>query len=185
MAEGGGIQGQLDALSPRDRKLLAGLIGAIGLVLVGAVFFTLRGQLSAKAELVTQKKQALELIQAYHTRHLAASARIEAAEATLREYRGQPASAFLERAASTVGVRDKFSVSRQSEEKEGTLQTTRYRVELQRVPIDLSLNYLYDIEVSDYPLEVESAAWRITARSDGKEASLTLEVLAYSLEEAG
>ncbi len=183
MAEGRGLTGQLDALSPRDRRLLASLILAVGLALVVVVFITLRSTLSAKAETVRDKKEALELMQAYHVRHTSASARITAAEERIKGFEGQPADAFLERTATTVGVRDKFSVSRQGEEAEGTLTTRRYRAELSRVPIDLSLNYVYDIEVSDYPLEIESAAWRISRRGEEKEVTLTLELLSYELNE--
>jgi len=177
------ISDQLDALSPRDRKLLSGLLIFFGLAIVVGVFFVMNRTLSAKASTISDKKEALALIQAYDARFQIAEARIVQAEEKLREYGNQPASAFLERAATTVQVREQFSVAKQGTETEGNLERTRYRVELNRVPVDLSLNYVYDIEVSDYPMEVESASWRIQDRRDERLAILTLELVTFALQE--
>ena len=176
---------QLDALSPRDRKLLAGLLIFFGLAIVVGAFWGMNRTLSNKAELIADKKLALAKIQGYHARYEVASARLAAAEDTLREYSGQPASAFLERAATAVQVRDKFSVSKQGTETEDNLERTRYRVELSRVPIDLALNYVYDVEVSEYPLEIDSVSWRVTGRPEEKTASLTIEMVTFALGDAG
>jgi type II secretory pathway component PulM len=181
----GVLSDQLDALSPRDRKLLAGMFLFFGLAFVFVVFFGMNRTLSSNAETITKKKLALLRIQGFHQRSLVAEARLEAAEEKLREYGNQPASAFLERAATQVEVREQFSVEKQGTEIDGNLQRTRYRVELNRVPIDLSLNYVYDIEVSDYPLEIESASWRIQERGGERLASVTIEIVTFALEEAG
>lgn len=177
------INDQLDALSPRDRKLLAGMLVVLGVLIVGVVFFAMNRSLSSKAETISDKKQALALIQAYHTRHEVAEARIAAAEETLREFGDQPASAFLERAATSVEVREQFTVTKQGTEIDGNLARTRYKVELNRVPIVLAHNYIYDIEVSDYPMQIESAAWRIQKRGDERLAQVTLELVTFALEE--
>jgi hypothetical protein len=181
MAEGGGLRAQFDALTPRDRKLLAGLLVTFGLIVVVGVGWTLNRTLRAKAELVASRKEALALVQAFADRHAAARMRIQAGSEGGADRNLAP-SAFLERTASTVGVRDQFSVTKLTSETEGALEETRYRVELARVPIDLSHNYLYDVETSGMPLAVETAKWRVTSRGDVKEANLTLELVSYALQ---
>lgn len=179
----GAIQAQLDQLSPRDRRLLGGLVAFVGLVVVLLVALSLRGALRDKASRVVTQKDTLEAIQDLQGEHAVAAARIEAAEARLREYGDQPLSAYLERSAAAVGLSDELAVSRQQTEVVGGVAQTRYKVDLNRVPYDLALNFIYDIETSGYPLTVESARFRSVTTKDEKQLSVTLEMLAYSLQE--
>ena len=90
------IQGQIDAMSPRDRKLLTGLVMFMSFVAVGILWYGLSSALESQAGKVRDLKgrltEALELQQ----RHAVAAEEIRLTETQLLEYQNQRLSPFLE-----------------------------------------------------------------------------------------
>jgi type II secretory pathway component PulM len=179
------VQAQLDSLSPRDRKLLAGLLGFFGILFVVILALTLRGRLNDKASRVMDQKESLQAIQDLSEEYAVAAAQIEAAEKRLTEFGDQPLSAYLEKTASALGIAEELSVNKQQTEVVGGVEQTKYKVDLRRVEYDMSLNFVYDIETSGYPLRVDSARFKAVKYKGEKLVSLTLELTAYTLQESG
>ena len=114
----GAVQAQLDQLSSRDRKLLAGLMAFFGLLFVGFVAWSLRGNLNDKASRVVAQKDVLEAMQDMQQDYLLAAARIEKANERLKTYGDKSLSAYLEETARKVDAGDELSVNRQQTEAE-------------------------------------------------------------------
>lgn len=188
-ATGGGIfgavQAQLDSLSPRDRRLLAGLFVFGGLLFVVFVAMTLRGRLNDKASRVITQKESLEAVQDLRQEYAVAAAHIEQAEKRLDEYGDQPLSAFLEKAATQLSASEELSVNRQQTDTVNGVEQTRYKVDLRRVNYDVGMNFVYDIETSGYPLRIDSAQFKRVRYKGENMLSVTLELTTFALEESG
>lgn len=180
----GVIQNQLDSMSSRDKKLLAGLYCFFGMLFVVVIALSLRGRLDDKASRVVTQKQSLVAIQTLQQDHAVAAARIVAAERRLREFGGKDLSAFVEEKAKVYDVSDELSVNKQQSEQVGGIEQTRYKVDLKRVSYDTALEFIYDIETSGYPLRVDNARFKRVRVKGDVFVNLTLEITAFSLEEA-
>lgn len=178
------IRNQYEAMSPRDRRLLAGLAGFFALVFCLLLYFVLSGALDDKASRVRAQKDALELIQVAAAEYNDAAQRIEAAEARLRRYQGQNFKPFVEQEASKLGVQ-MGPITDQGSEVLGSVKQTTFKVELKKMELEVCLDFLHALETSGYPLHVEMAKFkRITSREE-KLINLTLEVVAFSLVGGG
>ena len=171
----------LESLSPRDRKLLAFLVVFLSAVIVGAVLLTLRAWLNDSASRVATQKETLALLQDLGDEYAAAAAQVKAAESRAQEFSGQSLSAYLEKTANKVGVGDQLAVSKLGSEEVGGVPQTRWKVELSRIPLDLGLNFVYDIETSGYPLAVETARVKTTSSRGEVTYSFTLEIVTFEL----
>src|SRR5690348_14771742 len=90
------IERQLDALSPRDRKLLVGLVLGFVFVLTGGFWWVLHHALEDKASRVRDAKEKLEHVQKLDEEVAAAAQTIAAQEDRLKQYAHQPVTAFIE-----------------------------------------------------------------------------------------
>jgi type II secretory pathway component PulM len=188
-AAGGGLraamEAQLDAMTPRDRKLLAGLVVFFGLVLSTFVVISVRGTLSGEQQRLDAAEDTLQLVELMAAEHANASAKIAAAEERLKQYKGQPASAFLERVAGEAGLREQFTVTQQGSEDVDGLKQTSFRVELRKVQIRSATEFVHAVETSGYPITVDLARFRTATLSgtEGKVIDLTLELTAFTLDQ--
>ena len=189
MAAGAGlfgtIQGQLDQLSPRDRKLLAGLIVFFELAFVLFVALTLRSTLADKASRIVAQKETFDSMQDLRDEYVVSAAKIDAAEKRVAELGGKELSAYLEEVARKGQIGDELSVNRQQAEVEGGIEQTRYKVELRRVSYDAALLFLWDVETSGYPLRVDSADFKVTKSGEEKVYRLVLELTTFALQTEG
>ena len=87
-----------------------------------------------------------------------------------------------EQKANRVGVGDQLSVNRTGTEDVGGVEETRWKVELKRIPLDLGLNFVYDIETSGYPLAIETARIKTYTSRGDTTYDFTLEVVTFVLE---
>jgi type II secretory pathway component PulM len=185
MAAGAGlfgtVQAQLDLLSPRDRKLLAGLLGFVGVAFVLFVALTLRSALANKASRIVAQKEALEAMQDLRDEYVEADAKIDAAEKRVAELGGKEMSAYLEEVARKGQIADELSVNRLQTDAEGGIEQTQYKVELRRVSFDAALLFLWDVETSGYPLRIDSADFRVTKSGEEKVYRLVLELTTFAL----
>lgn len=165
----------LSGLSPRDRALLLGLVGA-GLlaVLVGgamALSSSLRGQRERLEERELQLRQVSELT----AEHASAEAQIEAIEARIREHEGTDLQAFLEKAGKSVGISDRLNAVREkSSSTQGTLEDRLYSVTLTKLTLSEYTSFLYEIEGAGYPLKIRST--KVKRRARGEEVTLDVDM---------
>ncbi len=181
----GAVQAQFDQLSPRDRRLLAGLLAFFGLLFVVFVAMTLRGRLDDKASRVVAHKETLSAMHELQREYAFAAARIEQAEARLREFGSKPLQAYVEETARRVDATDELAVSRQQSEVVQGVEQTRYKVELRRVPLDAAVQFIYDLETGGYPLRVDAADFKTVTVQGEKFVRVTLELTSYALQGGG
>lgn len=179
------VERQMEALSPRDRKLLIGLIAFGCVVFVGLLWWTLYGMLEDKASRVRLAKTHLEELQVVQGEFLAATSRIEAQEARLQEYKGKRVSAYIEEVASQRGVLEQLrSVNESGSELVGSIKQTKYRVELKKIDYEAAYGFIYELETSGFPTMINMAQLRAVKSREGKTLDVTLEITVYALAEA-
>ena len=179
------INGQLDQLSPRDRKALTVLVLFV-LVLVAALFtWFLKGSLDDAASRVRAAKDTFEVMAVMEEQYLEAQATVTRSEARLRQYQGERFSAFMERIAQQTRVQENLrTVDEVGKESLGGIQQTRYNVELKKVGYAAAVDFLYDLETSGYPMRIENANFKTVFSAGERQLDLRLEIVTLSLEEA-
>lgn len=186
MAGNGGfraaLDAQIEALSPRDRRLLAGLIVFFGLAMSGGIVWMARSLVDDKASRVRVAKDNLEIIQAIADEYDLAEQKIARAEERLKQFENQPGSAYLESVARNNGVIDQLTVNQQGTEALGTLRQTNFRADLKRVNLQQTLEFLHEIETSGYPITVTMARFKATGPAEAKVIDLTMELASYQME---
>ena len=178
------VERQLEMLSPRDRKLLVGLLLFFALVFVGGFWYVLNGLLDDKASRVRDAKAAFAVIQQLETEYQQASARFESQKDRLREPKDKPVTAWVEELASKHGITEQLrAVNQQQSEVVGDVARTRYKVEIKRAAQEPLYRFLYELETSQYPAKVEQANFKVAYVKKEKFMDLTLELIVLSLAE--
>ncbi len=192
IAEGrGGISGwferQLESLSPRDRRLLLGLLGFGGFLFVFGLWWALSGVLSELGERVRGANDKLGQILVLKTELDQANQRLAAQEDRLAKFRDQPVSAWVEHLAQDHDVQNELrSVDEVDRESEGSLEQIQYKVELKKAQYDPMLDFLYGLESSGYPAQIEVATIKSSLGKDKSRVyDLTLEIVVYQVGEGG
>lgn len=178
------IQAQLDSLSPRDRKLLTGLV--IGGLLAFAVFlwWTISGSIESRAADVRRVRDTQAQLELMFAEYGQAAIKVQAAEERLAQYQGQQVTTFVEELASRASVRDQLrAVDEQGSELVGNIMQTNYKVDIQKVELQNALDFLYELETSGFPVAVQTAQFKTAFVRREKRINLTLELVAYSLED--
>jgi len=181
----GAVQAQFDQLSPRDRKLLAGLIAFAGTAFVGFVALSLRSALADKASRIVTQKETYEAMQDLRDEYVVAAATLEASQKRVAELGGKELSAYLEEVARKEQIAEELSVNRQQPEEQGGIEQTRYKVELRRVSFDKALLFLWDVENSGYPLRIDSADFKASKSGEDKVIKLVIELTLFTLPTGG
>ena len=108
-----------------------------------------------------------------------------AIRAQLVEHKGANLSAYLEKAAQTVGIADRLdSVKESSTTVNGELEEKLFSASLSKLTLEDATNFLYEIETSGFPLVVRTAKFKTRKRNDEREIKLTLDIASYSLTES-
>ena len=175
---------QLDALSPRDRMLLVGLLGFGAALFVGVFGYGAYSLLDSKASAVKEVKKQVAEMQVLQQKYRAGADTFEAHEEALRTK--QPVSTFIEGLASKHQITDQLSnINAQgTPEVVGTLSQQRYTVEIKKAPQENIFRFLYDLETSGYPASVEQAVFSRQATKDGVTLSLTLDLMVLSVADS-
>lgn len=176
---------QLEAMSPRDRNLLVGLIAGIALLVVGLITWNLKSVIQDQASRVVVAKENLALAQDLAQDYADLEARILAAEARMGEYNPQAVATYLETWARSAGVDAGFKIDKTSASTVGAYKEQGYRVDVQRSSLPGILSFLYAIETSPYPIRVRSSRFKVIDTKDDRFIDLGLELVAYSKEEEG
>jgi type II secretory pathway component PulM len=184
---GGFLERQLESLSPRDRRLLAGLLGFGALAVVFGLWWVLSGALSELGGRVYTANEKLGEILAMKSELDQANSRLASQSDRLAQFKSQPVSAWVEKLAQTHGVSNELrSVDEVDRSTEGSLEQIKYKVELKKAAYDPMLDFLYGLESSGYPAQIEVATIKSSLGKDKtKVYDLTLQIVVYQVGGAG
>jgi hypothetical protein len=176
------VERQLDALSPRDRKLLAVLVLFFVGVAMLLFWWMLHSQLETKASRVRSAKEALVAVRELDGEYQAAAAKFSAEKGRLEEYSHQPVTAWVEEVAKKHQLETNLAAVRQQSAQEvGDIVQTRYTVELKKAAQEPLYRFLYDLETSPFPARVEQAAFKTATVRKERVMDLTLELVVLSV----
>ena len=185
------LEARLDAvlsgMKPRDRRLLAGVVGTVILAVILAVGFGMRSSLNGMRKELEAEKKRLSQVEMMAAQYAEDSSRVVELEEALNEHSGKDLSSFLEQAASKAQAADSLkAVTPTSTTTVGGLEQKNFTANLKKVTLDQAIVFLYEAEASGYPLKIESASIKVE-RGASKLLTLNLEIATYSLieEEAG
>ena len=181
------VEQQLEMLSPRDRRLLVGLVLFFAVVLVGGYWYMLNGMLEDKAARVRDAKQALVIVQQLDQEYQQHKAAFEAQESRLREYGKQPVSAWIEGLATEHGIIEQLRSVNQAttEPVSDVVERTIYRVEIKRAPQKELYEFLYELETSPFPATVDQSSFKVSFLKQEKFMDLSMDITVLSLTGEG
>jgi type II secretory pathway component PulM len=179
------IERQLEALSPRDRRLLVGLVLCVVVFGTLGFWYLLNGLLDEKASRVRGAKESYARVQQLEQEYREAEARFDAQKGRLEEFANQPVSSWIEDMAQKHELNDALAAVKQNAgEQVGMIVQTRYSVDLKRAPQEALYRFLYELETSDFPARVEQANFRVVRAGKGnKVMDVTLDLIVLSLAE--
>jgi len=99
------IQNALSEMTPRDRKLLLGMVVAASLAVTVGVASWMSSSLSRLDDTLTQREQTLGTIEVLLAEHSEASESKDAIEQQLQEHGSTDLSAYIEQAAGKIKVK--------------------------------------------------------------------------------
>ncbi len=179
----GTIEAQLETLSPRDRRLLVGLMLFGGVVGVGLLWYLLYGVVSDRAARVRDAKAQLTEVLELQGEYVDAAAILRAQESRLRQHAGTPVTAFVERLAGEADLSAalKSVNERGKAESVGSLTQSTWSIDLAKAPLDALVEFLYEMETSGYPIAVQKADFKATGKAGARVIDLKLDVLVYDV----
>lgn len=179
------IQDSTAGLSSRDRKLLGFLVLFALTSIVGGGFYLLNNSVESVRSQVEYREETLRTAQMMAAEFQSNQETTAAIRLKLTEYKGANLSAFLEKAAQTVGIADRLdSVKESSTTPNGDLQEKLYSASLSKLSLEDATNFLYEIETSGFPLVIRTAKFKTRKRNDEREIKLTLDIASYALIDA-
>lgn len=177
------VERQLESLSPRDRRLLLGLLSFGVIVGLGLLWWTLYGVLDDKASRVRTARENLASAKLYQAEYQTAAASLAAQESRLGQFASKRVSAHLEEIAGRRGLADNLkAINESGSEVVGNIKQTRYSVDLKDLEHVDAIGFLYDLETSGYPASVNTADFKTKKTRDGGNVlNLSLELVVFSL----
>jgi len=179
------VERQLESLSPRDRKLLVGLLSFMGIAFVSVLWYSLYTVLDDKASRVREAKSQLEIVKVLEAEHAAAAGKLEASESRLAQYKGKRVSAHIEELANQRDMNEQLkAVNEVSSEQVGNIKQTTYKVDLKGLDYATAYGFMYELETSGYPVHIEMADFKKTFVKKVKKLNVTLELVVFELAES-
>jgi cell division protein FtsB len=180
------IERQLEMLSPRDRRLLVGLVIFFVVVLTGGFWYLLHGALETKASRVKAAKETHANVIALEQEYQKADAQFTAQKDRLEQYAKQPVTAYIEELAQKHTLNEALTkVNQNTSETVGDIVQTRYTVELKKAPQEPLYRFLYELETSGFPARVEAANFKVVTVKKERQLDLNLDIIVLSLAEEG
>jgi type II secretory pathway component PulM len=179
------VERQLEVLSPRDRKLLVGLVLSFVLLATAGFWYVLHGQLETKASRVRAAKESYETVSRLEQEYRAADAQFTAQKDRLQEYSKQPLQVWLEQVATKYEILPLLtSVRSNTSETVGDIVQTHYTVDLKKAPQEQLYRFLHEVETSGFPAKVQEAVFKVSPVKNQKMMDLQLEIVVLSLAES-
>ncbi|MCB9793446.1 MAG: type II secretion system protein M [Alphaproteobacteria bacterium] len=180
------VEAMLDGLSPRDRKLLGGLVTfAVLLIVLGGAYLMV-STLDSVERKIAERTGDLQYVRLQQAEYEASQETIQKIEEELRSHQGTPFSAFVERTATEAQVKEQLNgINPSSESRIGNLEQKNYKVEFSRVEIAKFFKFLETLETSGYPLRITNASFKTAKTGDQKLLNVNLEIAAFKLIDEG
>ncbi len=179
------IQDSTAGLSPRDRKLLVFLVTFTVVCVIGGGFYLLNNSIKSVQNQVEYREETLRSAQMMAVEYQANQETAAAIREKLTEHKGANLSAYLEKAAQSVGIADRLdSVKESSTSVNGELEEKLYSATLSKLSLEDATNFLYEIESSGFPLVIRNAKFKTRKRNDNREIKLTLDIASYTLTDS-
>ena len=176
------IQNALSEMTPRDRKLLLGMVVAASLAVTVGVASWMSSSLSRLDDTLTQREQTLGTIEVLLAEHSEASESKDAIEQQLQEHGSTDLSAYIEQAAGKINIRERLtSVREKSTKSDDFLEERSYSISLNRLTLDEMSSFLYEIEANGYPLQVKTFKARAKKRGDDKLLDVDMDVSSFKV----
>lgn len=180
------IERQLEMLSPRDRKLLVGLVLFLVVLATGGFWYLLHGALETKASRVRSAKETHAAVIALEQEYREADAQFTAQKDRLQQYAKQPVTAYIEELAQKHSLNEALTkVNQNTSETVGDIIQTRYTVELKKAPQEPLYHFLHDLETSGFPARVEEAHFKVVTVKKERQLDLNLDIIVLSLAGEG
>ena len=174
------LREQVEALPTRSRILLAVLLILVGLVWMLGVWWYTTSDLRAQSDDLAQRQKTLRNLQALQLQYVDANNMIDESEQRLGSKNQNPTS-FIESKAQEANVREQLrSIEKLGSETRGSLKETRYRVSLQKAPLEGTMKLVHDIETAGF-LATEDASFKTAFVKGDKLITTDLNLVAYEL----
>jgi hypothetical protein len=172
----------LDSLSPRDRKLLVGLVLFFGLTLTFGYCWVIRGFLSDRASRVIEAKEAHAAVLADSKQLAVANAAFAREQSRLAQASVRSVPAWVEELAKRHQLEQALvKVTDTNSEAVGdSLLQTHYTIELKKAPQESIYRFVYDLETSDFPASIDAAKFRVAMVKKDKFLDVTLDIVVLS-----
>lgn len=175
----------LGEMSPRDRKLLTGLMAAAFLGVIGGSGWWMKNHIGAMQSRLDDRKETLRLIEVMGDDEKAAAERAGQIEAELKRHAGTDLSTYMEQTADKVGVRDRLdSVKEKQSTVDGNLEEKMYAVSLSKLSVNEMARLLKEVESNGYPLKVRSLKLKTRNAGEEKLVDMNMEISAWRVVDA-
>jgi type II secretory pathway component PulM len=178
------IHGLLEGMSARDRALLYILM--IFFTLVGLALGTMgvRSHLNRLEESLDTRRGQLAMVREMAVEYAEGTEQLAEVEGKLRQHEGTTLSAFLEKSADKVQIRDSLKqVKERSSTTMESLEEKKFTAQLRPVTLEQLVGFLYEVETSGYPLLIKTLNAKTIKISGDKHLDVTLDISAYKLLE--
>ena len=174
------LREQVEAMPTRSRILLAVLLILVGLVWMLGVWWYTTSDLRAMSDDLAQRQRTLRNLQQLQLQYVEANNMIAEAEQRLGSKK-QNASSFIEAKANEHAVREQLrGIEKLGSETRGSLKETRYRVSLQKAPVEGTMKLVHDIETAGF-LTTEDASFKTAFVKGERLLTTDLTLVAYDL----
>jgi len=178
------VEGLIESLSPRDRKLLTGLVLFFTIGLFAGAVYLIDGAISRQEILISQRTNQLMQAQDTLMDLQEVRSRVESVEERLREQEGFIVQSFVEKQVLAAGIgQDKLqNIDQRSEIPGDRYKQVVVEVQLKDISLNSLVRLLHQIEYGETPIHVKSLRTRV-GRRDRNELDVDMELLVVSLQE--
>ncbi len=188
MASGirGTVEAQIENMSPRDKRLLTGLIVFVGFIALAIMTYTLVSVRGSLEHRVRTAKETLVEVQDLQGEYDRANAMLEAQKTRLGQYADTQLSAHVEALAQSQGIAEGLRDAQRVEQiEEGNLVSTKWKVVLKGRTYDEAIKFLLELEDKGYPMRIETVRFkRVTVKREPA-VDLTIELYTFKVNEPG
>lgn len=170
-------------LSPRDRRLLMGMVFLWYFAMVGVVWWIASGRVDAARLEVADREQSVKNLMSAASGYAETADQVGKIEEALKNGGSQDLSVFMEKAAEKVGITASLQVRPKEERTEGDLIEKMYSVEMSRITLQNLVDFLHAIETEGYPMKIRSMKTKTVTASGTKVLNVSLEVASYRYAE--
>ncbi len=178
------LRNTLEGMSARDRALLYLMVIFFILVGLGLGTMGVRSHLGRLEETLDTRRGQLTMVREMAVEYADGTEQLAEVEEKLRTHRSTTLSAFLEKSADKVQIRDSLKqVKERSSTTLESLEEKQYTAQLRPVTLEQLVGFLYEVETSGYPLLIKTLTAKTITISGVKNLDVTLDISAYKLLE--